>query len=92
MDFVHAHPFALLLSWWIFSAATGSLPAPTVKSSPAYQFIFKFMNTIAANVARAYNTQVENSPNFSAAAETRAANVQNAADAKTLNDILAGPK
>lgn len=64
MNFIHAHPFALVLSWWVFSAATGSLPAPTAQSSPFYQWMFKFLNTIAANIARAYNTSVENSPNF----------------------------
>lgn len=64
MNFIHAHPFALVFSWWVFSAATGALPAPTAKSSPFYQWMFKFLNTIAANIARAYNTSVENSPNF----------------------------
>jgi hypothetical protein len=64
MDIIHAHPFALVFSWWVFSAATGSLPAPTAQSSPFYQWSFKFLNTIAANIARAYNTSIENSPNF----------------------------
>lgn len=64
MDFIHAHPFVLVLSWWVFSAATGSLPAPTAQSSPFYQWAFKFLNTLAANIARAYGTRVENSPNF----------------------------
>ena len=64
MNFIHAHPFALVFSWWVFSAATGALPAPTTQSSPFYQWSFKFLNTIAANIARAYNTSVENSPNF----------------------------
>lgn len=64
MDFFHAHPFALVLSWWVFSAAVGSLPAPTKDSSRFYQWFYPFANTLGANLARAFNTKVENSPNF----------------------------
>lgn len=92
MDFFHAHPFLLLFSWWIFSAAIGSMPAPSAKSSAFYEWSFKFLNTIASNIARAYNNRVESSPNFIPAAEIHAANVQNAADAKTLEDVLGGTK
>ena len=34
-----------------------------------YLWFFKFANTIGANLARAYSTAVEGSPNFAAAAK-----------------------
>lgn len=64
MNFFHAHPFVLPVAQWIFTAAVGALVAPTATSSDFYQWFFKFTNTIAANLARAYNTNVEKSPNF----------------------------
>jgi hypothetical protein len=48
----------------VWSAFVSSLPAPTAQSTPKYQFWFKFFNTLAANLARAKSTAVENSPNF----------------------------
>jgi hypothetical protein len=38
-----------------------------------YQFVFKFVNTLAGNLSRAYSSKVEASPNFQAAV-----NIQNA--------------
>jgi hypothetical protein len=38
-----------------------------------YNFIFKFLNVLAANIARAQDSSVESSPNFAAAV-----NLQNA--------------
>ena len=64
MNFIHAHPFVLVGSWWVFSAAVGAMPAPSAGSSAFYEWAYKFLNTIAANIARAYSTKVENSPNF----------------------------
>lgn len=68
MNFIHAHPFVLVGSWWVFSAAVGAMPAPSKEpgkeSSAFYQWLYMFLNTIAANIARAYSTKVENSPNF----------------------------
>ena len=64
---------ATLTAGAVWSAFVSSLPAPTIHSTPKYQFWFKFFNTLAANFARAKSTAVENSPNFAAAV-----NAQNA--------------
>jgi len=50
-----------------FTIFATSLPAPTAQSSNSYQFWFKFLNRLAANLARANNTSVESSPNFQGA-------------------------
>jgi hypothetical protein len=57
--------FATQYAW---SAFIGALPAPTATSSTGYQFAFKFLNILAANISRASSTAVENSPNFNDAA------------------------
>lgn len=44
--------------YWVFSAAVGSLEAPTEKSSGFYRWAFKFLNTLAANVARAFSSKI----------------------------------
>lgn len=73
-DFLMAHPTSsALVGYYIAISFVGSLPAPTVNSSMFYQFVFKFVNTLAGNLARAYSTKVEGSPNFVAAV-----NIQNA--------------
>ena len=66
--FLQAHPTSsTLVAYYIAISFTGSLPAPTASSSMLYQFIFKFVNTLAGNLARAYSSKVESSPNFQAA-------------------------
>lgn len=69
-SFVSAHSttIAVVAAYYIMSAAIGSMPAPTAQSKPLYLFFFKFLNTLAANLTRAYSTAVEASPNFAAAA------------------------
>jgi hypothetical protein len=58
-DFLSAHQTtAALVGFWIFSAFVGSLPAPAINSGMFYQFFFKFMNTLGANVARAYSSRL----------------------------------
>ena len=64
IDFAHAHPFFLVGALWVYSAAVGAMDAPTATSKPFYRWFFKFNNTVAANLARAFTTKVENSPNF----------------------------
>lgn len=51
---------------YIWAALIGALPAPTATSSTTYQFAFKFLNLLAANISRS-TAKVENSPNFQAA-------------------------
>lgn len=70
LGLIHYHPaIAAIIGYWIWSALISALPAPTAKSSTFYVFLFRFLNTLAANIARAYSTAVENSPNFAAAAK-----------------------
>jgi hypothetical protein len=57
--FLQAHQTSsVLVAFWIFSAFVGSLPAPTINSGQFYQFFFKFINTIGANVSRAYSSKL----------------------------------
>ena len=63
--FLQAHEtVTTLVAWWFFSGAVGAMPAPTEKSSGFYQWSYKFLNTLGANIARAWGTKVEASPNF----------------------------
>lgn len=64
-----------LVSYYAASAFVSSLPAPTATSSTFYQFFFKFVNTLGANLARAYSTRVEGSPNFKAAVDIHCQNL-----------------
>lgn len=67
---IHYHPALIaVICYYIFSAAISSLPSPTASSSVFYVWFFKFSNTIAANLSRAFNTAVESSPNFKAAVQ-----------------------
>ena len=66
--FIQAHPTSsALVGYYIAISFTGSLPAPMASSSMFYQFLFKFVNTLAGNLSRAYASKVESSPNFQAA-------------------------
>lgn len=66
--FIQAHPTTFaLLGYYVAISFVGSLPAPQAASSMFYQFVFKFANTLAGNLSRAYATRVEGSPNFAAA-------------------------
>jgi hypothetical protein len=65
LDFFNAHQVLCTLAvGYLWSAFISALPAPTAASSMLYQFAFKFLNVLAANIARAQNTKVEASPNF----------------------------
>jgi hypothetical protein len=73
-NFIVVHStISSLVGYYIAISFVGSLPAPQASSSMFYQFVFKFVNTLAGNLARAYSSKVESSPNFSAAV-----NIQNA--------------
>lgn len=67
-DFIAAHePAAALLAYFVVTNFISALPAPTVKNGQLYIFFFKFVNGLGGNIARAYSTQIEHSPNFAAA-------------------------
>jgi hypothetical protein len=42
----------------IFSAAVGALESPTEKNGQFYRWAFKFLNTLAANVTRAFSSKL----------------------------------
>ena len=42
-----------LATLWVFSAAVSALSAPDCKSSPLYQWLYRFMHLLAANLDRA---------------------------------------
>jgi len=69
VQFLSQHQIVVtaILTWAANSGFTifaTSLPAPTAQSSTSYQFWFKLLNNLAANLSRAKNTAVESSPNF----------------------------
>ena len=45
--------WAILGSYWVFSAAVGALPTPTDKSGPGYVFLFRFAHGLSGNLTRA---------------------------------------
>ena len=62
---IHYHPAVVaLFCYYVSSSAISSLPAPSKDSKPFYVWFFRFANTLAANIARAYSTALEKSPNF----------------------------
>ena len=60
---------------YVWSAFIGALPAPTAASSTMYNFWFKFLNLLAANIARATSTHTENSPNWNDAVQKATASL-----------------
>lgn len=68
VTFFTAHQVLVTLAaGYLWSSFISALPAPQAASSTIYVFFFKFLNVLAANIARAQSTAVENSPNFQAA-------------------------
>lgn len=68
---MHHHQTVILtlIVYYVVSAAISAMPSPTAQSKPFYVWLFKFANTLAANLSRAYSTAVERSPNFEDAAK-----------------------
>lgn len=62
-DFIHRHPYTLLVAALVYGQAVNAMPAPTAKSSQFYVFTFKFLTGLN-NLVRAWSTQVEKSPNW----------------------------
>ena len=38
------------VAYWLYSAAVTTMPAPTLTSSTAYVWLFKFLHALAANL------------------------------------------
>ncbi len=52
-----------VVTLWIFSAAVGAMGQPDVKSGPGYEWLYRFLHLLAANLDRAgllTNPAVEN--------------------------------
>lgn len=64
VQWINSHGFICLFIYYLMSAATGSMPAPTATSSSLYVFFFKFLNTFGASIFRAFSTRIEGSPNW----------------------------
>lgn len=58
-----SHFWALVVSYWVFSNAVGSLPMPDPTSGKGYAWFFKFANGLAANVSRALAGKVPGTDN-----------------------------
>jgi len=57
--FIQAHPTTFsLIGFYVGSAFIGSLPAPEVGSTQFYRFMFSFLNTLGANLTRAYSPKL----------------------------------
>ena len=54
----HQETLLVLGSFWVFSAAIGSMPAPDANSGKGYRWFYGFANTLAANVTRAFATKL----------------------------------
>ncbi len=60
------HPtVAPLVSYMLFSAAVGAMPAPLSGSGLFYIWLFKFLNTFASNFARAFSSKLGGGTNGS---------------------------
>lgn len=58
-DSITWQEFWLLVAlYWIFSAAAGSLEAPEPTSSKTYRFWFRFLNSLAGNLSRAFSSKI----------------------------------
>jgi hypothetical protein len=56
--YLQAHPFVMLAVYYVFSAAISSMPAPSANSGNTYQWLYKFGNTLAGNLFRAFGTKL----------------------------------
>lgn len=50
--------WGLVFAYWTFSAAVGALEAPGGKNGAFYHWAFKFLNTLAGNLSRAFGAKV----------------------------------
>src|SRR5262245_31485022 len=51
-EFITQHTFwTAVAAYWVFSAAVGALPAPVAGSKFVYRWMYRFLHTLAGNVA-----------------------------------------
>jgi len=59
MDILQNPQFwGLVLGYYVFSSAVGAMESPDANSSKAYRFVFRFLNTLAGNLARAFTGKI----------------------------------
>jgi hypothetical protein len=54
----HYPTISALISYYVLSAAIGALPAPRPDAGLFYQWFFKFTNTLAGNLTRAFSSKL----------------------------------
>ena len=65
LNIIHDPNFWFLVgAYWIFIAAVGALPPPTPSSGPGYQFLYKFLHTIAGNITTAFGNKIPGNVNL----------------------------
>ncbi len=58
-EFVSEHQFwAAVVIYWIFSAAVSSMPDPQTVRSAGYQWLYRFLHSIAGNVTTALSGKI----------------------------------
>jgi hypothetical protein len=59
MEFISAHQVtASLVGYYVLSAAIGSMPMPDSTSGKGYRWAFQFLNTLSANISRAWASKL----------------------------------
>lgn len=63
MSFINEHPAVVaIVSYWLFSAIVGGMPAPTETSSPGYRWLHDSLHILAGNISAAVATKYPNLP------------------------------
>ncbi len=53
MNWIMQHPLQIIAGYYVYSAAVGSMPAPTDKSSTFYIWVHGFLHILAGNLSAA---------------------------------------
>lgn len=61
IGWIETHGIEALIFYYIFAAVTGGMPTPLPTSGMFYQWAFRSLNILNANVARLVATQLPNS-------------------------------
>lgn len=58
IHFIAQHEFwSGIIAYWVFSAAVSAMPTPN-GSSQGYEWLFKFLHTIAGNLTNAFAAKI----------------------------------
>ena len=58
-ELVTHHQFwTAVAGYWIFSAAIGSMPEPASNNGAGYLWIYRFLHTLAGNIATAFGSRI----------------------------------